>query len=134
MNHTSRATRRRPRRRAGDWGPLVLGLGVSVLVTLAGVAVFALLMQFIRPSDGVIRVFNQVLKLVSISVGTAFVVRRTGGGLLQGALIGLVYMLIGVGSYTLLTGQGLMLSSMLADLGMGVAGGGIIGMLLGKSV
>lgn len=124
---------RTKKRRAGGpvWMRLLKGLGAALLASLAGVAVFALLMQWIRPSDGVVRIFNQVLKLVSIGFGVFVGVGRgQDGGLLRGALLGLVYMALGVGVYALLTGCSPSASAWLADLGMGVAGGGIVGMLL----
>lgn len=107
------------------------GLAACVLTTVAGVAVFALLMQWIRPSEGVVRIFNQVLKLGSIAVGV-WVSTGVGGegGLRRGAVIGLAYMAIGVAVYALLSGQQAPLTAYLADLGMGVAGGGIVGMIL----
>lgn len=110
---------------------LLKGLLTAVGVTVAGVAVFALLMQWLRPADGVVRVINQVLKLASIGAGVWVAVGKgCEGGLLRGALVGLLYMAIGVGMYALLSGQGAPLSAYLADLGMGVAGGGIVGMIL----
>ncbi len=110
---------------------ILRGLGAALLVTVAGVAVFALLMQWIRPAEGLVRMVNQVLKLVSIGVGTGVCVGRgCEGGLIRGALVGLMYMAVGVGAYALLSGQGAPVSAYLADLGMGVAGGGIIGMIL----
>lgn len=110
---------------------LLKGLGASALVTLAGVVVFALLMQWIKPTEGLVRVVNQVLKLLSIAVGVWVAVGPGGhGGLLRGALVGLGYMLIGVALYALLSRQGASPASYLADLGMGVAGGGIVGMIV----
>ena len=133
----TRAVRHRARRTRGAqpvWMTWLMGLGAAVLVTLLGVAVFALLMQWIRPSDQVIRVFNQVLKLLSIAAGVWVAVGRSGeGGLLRGALIGLVYMTLGVAMYALLTGQGAPVASYLADAGMGVAAGGIVGLLRGRT-
>ena len=122
-------------RRAGKGSPvwlrLLKGLGVALLVTVAGVAVFALLMQWIRPADGVVRLINQLLKLVSVGVGVYVAVGRgCEGGLLRGAAVGLVYMAIGVGVYALLSGQSASLSAYAADLAMGVASGGLIGMIL----
>lgn len=118
-------------RRQPGWMRLLKGLGAAVAVTVIGVAVFALLMQWIKPSDGVIRAFNQVLKLLSIAVGVWTAVGRSGeGGLLRGAMVGLLYMAVGVATYALLSGQQAPLTSYLADLGMGVAGGGIVGMIL----
>ena len=110
---------------------LLKGLLTAVGVTIAGVAVFALLMQWLRPAESVVRIINQVLKLASIGAGVYVAVGRgCEGGLLRGALVGLVYMVIGVGMYALLSGQSAPVCAYLADLGMGVAGGGIVGMIL----
>ena len=133
---TSNATRSgravHPRRKTAPmWLRILKGLGVSILVTVAGVAVFALLMQWLRPAESMVRIVNQVLKLASIGAGAYVAVGRgCEGGLIKGALVGLLYMAIGVGMYALLSGQGASASAYLADLGMGVAGGGIIGMIL----
>ena len=121
------------RKRGGAplWLRLLKGLGAALVVTIAGIAVFALLMQWIRPSETAVRVFNQVLKLVSIGAGVWIAVGRgQEGGLLRGAVVGLAYMALGVAVYALLSGQSAPVTAYLADLGMGVAGGGIIGMIL----
>ena len=110
---------------------LLRGLGVSILTTLVGVALFSLLMQWVKPSDGAIRVFNQVLKLLSIALGVWSAVGRGGEkGLMRGAAVGLGYMGLGVALYAILSGQQAAFSSYLADLAMGIAGGGIVGMIL----
>ena len=110
---------------------ILKGLGAAILVTVAGVAIFALLMQWLRPAESLVRIVNQVLKLASIGTGVYVAVGRgCEGGLLKGALVGLIYMALGVGVYALLSGQCAPVSAYLADLGMGVAGGGIVGMLL----
>lgn len=125
------AHRKHTHRKTSGAGRLLRGLGVSVLTTLVGVALFSLLMQWVKPSDGVIRVFNQVLKLLSIALGVWSAVGRGGEkGLMRGAAVGLGYMGLGVALYALLSGQQAALSSYLADLAMGVAGGGIVGMIL----
>lgn len=126
-------TRTAHHRRAASpaWLRILKGLLVAIGVTVAGVAIFALLMQWLRPAEGVVRIINQVLKLISIGAGVYVAVGRgCEGGLLKGALVGLLYMAIGVGMYALLSGQGASTGAYLADLGMGVAGGGIVGMLL----
>lgn len=113
------------------WVRILKGLGMALLVTIAGVAVFALLMQWIRPSEGAVRVINQVLKLASVGAGVYIAVGRgCEGGLMKGVLVGVLYMAIGVGIYALLSRQGAPISAYLADLAMGAAGGGIIGMIL----
>ena len=119
------------RRTAPAWVRILKGLGMALLVTVAGVAVFALLMQWVRPAENVVRVINQVLKLVSVGAGVYVAVGRScEGGLLKGVLVGVLYMAIGVGVYALLSGQGAPMSAYLADVAMGAAGGGIVGMIL----
>lgn len=132
MTRTASARRARHGHSASPmWLRILKGLGAAVAVTVAGVAVFALTMQWLRPAEGVVRIINQVLKLLSIGVGVYIAVGRgCEGGLLKGALVGLLYMAVGVGVYALLSGQGAPASAYLADLGMGVAGGGIVGMIL----
>ena len=127
----TRTARRRRSAAPSPWLRLLRGLGVAVVTTLLGVAVFALLMQWIKPSEGTVRIFNQVLKLVSIVVGVWAAEGRGGdGGLIRGAAVGLMYMAAGVALYALLSGQSAPVTAYLADLGMGVAGGGIVGLIL----
>ena len=127
----TRTARRRRSAAPSPWLRLLRGLGVAVVTTLLGVAVFALLMQWIKPSEGTVRIFNQVLKLVSIGAGVWAAVGRGGdGGLIRGAAVGLMYMAAGVALYALLSGQSAPVTAYLADLGMGVAGGGIVGLIL----
>ena len=135
MTRTASARRKHTGRHVSPmWMRILKGLGVALLVTVAGVAVFALLMQWLRPTEAVVRIVNQVLKLISVGVGVYVAVGKgCEGGLLKGALVGLLYMAVGVGVYALLSGQGAPVSAYLADLGMGIAGGGIVGMLLSNA-
>jgi putative membrane protein, TIGR04086 family/integral membrane protein, TIGR04097 family len=124
------ARKRRSKQKAA-WQLLVKGLIIAVAVTAAAVVIFALLMQWLKPSDQVIRVVNQIVKLLSIIGGIYFTVGRGGeNGLLRGAAVGLLYMGLGVVLYAVLAGQNVPWTSYLADLAMGVAGGGICGMIL----
>ena len=51
--------------------------------------------------------------------------------LFSGALLGLVYMALGVGLFAILSGQDLPWTAYLSDMAMGIAGGGICGAILG---
>ena len=127
----SNASHRRAGKASPVWLRLLKGLGAALLVTVAGVAVFALLMQWIRPSDSLVRLINQLLKLASVGAGVYVAVGRgCEGGLLRGAAVGLLYMALGVALYAFFSGQGAPATAYLADLGMGVAAGGIVGMIL----
>lgn len=135
-SYSTPAAKRTVRRRSSRKQKTVLavllrGLLTAIGVTLACVLLFALLMQWLKPSDGVIRVVNQLIKLGSIFVGVYISVGRGGEkGLLLGALIGLAYMLLGVLLYALLSGQQLPFTAYLSDIAMGIAGGGIAGAII----
>ncbi|MDD3335007.1 MAG: TIGR04086 family membrane protein [Eubacteriales bacterium] len=128
----ARTVRRRAgRHRQTTWSRLLRGLLSAIGVTLAGVLLFALLMQWLRPSDTVIRIINQLIKLASIFVGALVTVGRGGEkGMLLGAALGFIYMLLGVALYALLSGQQLPFTSYLSDVAMGIAGGGIAGAII----
>ena len=109
------------------------GLAVSVLATAAAVIVFALIISFVDMSDGVIRVVNQLIKAAAVFLGVRTIVPRgDDSGIRRGALLGLVYMGLGVLIYALLTQQKISWMGYLIDVFMGVAAGGLSGMLQGS--
>lgn len=128
----SRTVRRRSRRHSQNfWVQLLRGLLCAAAVTLVCVLVFALLMQWLKPSDGAIRIVNQLIKLFAIFAGVRVMLGRSReGGLMRGALLGICYMAAGVALYALLSGQQLPFTAYLSDIAMGVAGGGICGAIL----
>ena len=130
-NASTHSVRRRSRRRKQNrWGQLFRALLISIGVTLVCVLVFALMMQWLRPDDSIIRIINQLIKLGSIFAGVWVMVSSSHqNGLIHGALLGFVYMALGVGLYALLSGQHLPLNAYLSDIAMGIAGGGIAGAL-----
>ena len=129
-NRTARRRSRRYRPKALG-AQLLRGLLVAVGVTLVCVLVFALLMQWLKPSDSAIRIVNQLIKLGAIFAGVkAMLGRSCEKGLLHGALLGVCYMALGVGLFALLSGQSLPWTAYLSDIAMGIAGGGIAGAIL----
>ncbi len=124
---------RRFRRGAGKSTALWRGLAVSVLATAAAVIVFALIISFVDMGDGVIRVVNQLIKAAAVFLGVRTIVPRGDeNGIRRGALLGLLYMGLGVLVYALLTQQKISWQGYLVDVLMGVAAGGLSGMLLGS--
>lgn len=123
---STRTYPRRRRKRACP--PLLRGLAVSVLATVALVIVFALLIAIFGMSDGVVRVVNQLIKLLAVLLGVRVAV-PTGDprGAMQGALLGVAYMGVGVMLYALLSGQRLTALDYVIDLMTGVAAGGLYG-------
>lgn len=125
--------KRRPRKRKlnGAWLAVLRGLLASIASCVILVAAFALLLTVWRPQDNVITTINQMIKFASILLGVYVCVGRGGAkGALRGACIGALYMAIGVSLYALLSQQQLPLTAYAADLGMGVAAGGLFGMIL----
>ena len=123
--------RRAARNRKTIWRRLFNGLMTAIGVTLLCVLLFALLMQWLKSSDNVIRIINQIIKLGSIFAGVYVAVGRSGeNGLLLGAGVGLAYMLLGVLLYALISGQHLPWTAYLSDIAMGIAGGGIAGAIV----
>ncbi len=128
---TTRTVTRRRRRR--ECPTLIKGILISVLTTAVLVIVFALIIALFGMSDGAIRVVNQLIKLLSVALGVrAAVCRGDHRGTMQGALLGLIYMGVGVTLYVLLSGQRMTIVDYVIDLLTGVAAGGLMGMLIGS--
>ena len=103
------------------------GVLVAAAITVIGVAVFALILNWWNASDRAITAVNQVVKFVSILAGVTTAMRA---GESRGACVGLLYMALGIVCYALMIGQNPRLTAYLADLGMGLAAGGLFGMIL----
>lgn len=125
---------RKMKRKQEKSGGILRGVLTAVGVTLAAVVVFAVVIGLTELSDPVIRILNQVIKVGAIFLGVrAGVEKGSDQAILHGVLIGLLYMGLGVVLYALIAGQQLTLLSYLLDVLMGVAAGGLSGMLVGSS-
>lgn len=115
----------------GSW--LLRGILTAVAFTVIAVVVFAVIIGLTDMDDSVIRIFNQVIKVAAVFFGVkAALPKGSDNAILRGAVIGLVYMGVGVLLYALLSGQQMTLISYLMDALMGVAAGGLSGMLIGS--
>ena len=124
---------RRIRRGRGKSTALWKGLLWAIGVTVIAVVLFAVVIGLTDVGDGVIRVINQLIKVGAVFAGVrAIVPRGDDGGIRRGALLGLVYMGVGVLLYALLSQQKITVMGYLTDVLMGVAAGGLSGMLLGS--
>ena len=121
---------RRIKRTGGKKTALWRGLLLAVAITAAAVIVFALIISFVDMSDGVIRIVNQLIKAGAIFAGVWHISPRGDeAGMRRGALLGLIYMGAGVLLYALLSQQKITWLGYAADVLMGVAAGGLSGML-----
>ena len=128
-----RSVRRSVRRGKGQGmiGAVIRGVLVGASITVIAVALFALILNWWNASDRAITAINQVVKFVSILAGVVSALDGdTQGGVMRGICVGLLYMALGIVCYCLLMGQQPHLGGYLADLGMGIASGGLFGMIL----
>ncbi len=133
LDSFKRTMRRSVRRGKGKGalGAVLRGVLVAASITVLGVAVFALILNWWDASDRAITAINQVVKFVSILAGvTSALGAGQSGGAMRGACVGLLYMALGIICYALMMGQSPQLTAYLADLGMGIAAGGLFGMIL----
>ena len=66
-----------------------IGLLISLAVTLSLILVFSLLCQAFNFSETVVKIVNQVIKILAIFIGARFCIRNKGA--LYGLLFGLIY-------------------------------------------
>ena len=121
-------------RRNGKMGGvsgMIRGVLVAASITVIGIAVFALILSWWNASDRAVTAINQVVKFVSILAGVSSALDTSvRSGAMRGACVGLIYMVLGAVCHGLLMGSGIQLTPYLADMGMGIAAGGLFGMIL----
>ena len=128
-----RSMRRSMRRGRGKsaLAAVLRGVLLGASITVIAIAAFALILNWWDASDRAITAINQVVKFVSILAGVASALAGGGeGGALRGCCVGFLYMALGIVCYCLLMGQSPQLTGYMADLGMGIASGGLFGVIL----
>lgn len=109
---------------------VVKGLIISILVTLLGMALLAGIVMLTELSDSALLALNQVLKVLAIFVGTLAAVGLGGRrGFLLGALIGLLYMVLGYALYCILDGRLAAPALLASEFALGALVGALSGAL-----
>ena len=104
------------------------GFLLAAVVTLVGMLLLAAAVALLGMSDGVLSALNQVLKLASIVAGVRAAVGIGGSrGFATGAVVALLYMVIGYGLYCALGGMLFSWTAMLGEILLGAAAGAISG-------
>lgn len=110
---------------------ILKGLLVSAAFTLLGMLAIAALTVFARISDNLLTILNQVLKVAAIALGVRAAVGRGGSrGFVTGAVLALIYMILGYGLYVWLGGGAYSTTTMLGEMLLGAAVGGVCGTIL----
>ena len=132
MRSARRGAKRRGKKGDNAVMAIIKGVLIGASITVIAVAVFALVLSWWDASDRAVTAINQVIKFVAILAAvTTATDGGQSGGMMRGAATGLAYMALGVACYCLLMGQGVRFTAYLADLGMGIAAGGLFAMILG---
>lgn len=109
---------------------ILKGLLIAAAVTLTGMLLIALLTVFTRISDRLLTTLNQLLKIISILIGVRAAVGRGGSrGFITGAVVALLYMILGYVLYVSLGGVH-SVTLMLGEMLMGSAVGAFTGAIL----
>lgn len=116
------------RRRAQAARALVRGVLAAAAITLLGMLILSAAIIFVGMSDGLIKVFNQILKIAAVALGAYLGVGRGGErGLMTGAGIGAVYAVVGYLMYALLGDNSFRVPELLGELLISVAAGATAG-------
>lgn len=109
---------------------ILKGVLTAAVATLVGMLLIALLTLFSRISDGMLTTLNQLLKFLSILLGTRVSVGRGGSrGFVIGAVTASIYMIAGYALYVCLGGA-YDTVVMLGELLMGATVGAVFGAIL----
>ena len=116
-----------PRTRKSAILPLLTGLLAAIAFTFLGMLILCLLLVKTQMEGDALVWLNQPLKVLAIILGTCLAVPRgSENGLARGALLALVYMLLGYALYLGLGGS-FSLGALLGELLLGCAAGTITG-------
>lgn len=98
----------------------------SVAISLVAILVFAFVIKLTGMSDGLVKPINQVIKIISILVGTIFAVKKSKQkSLVCGIFVGLLYTIIAFVVFSLLNGGFSFSTSLLIDIVFGILIGAI---------
>lgn len=107
------------------------GTITAVSVTLILILAFALLVRFLNISDSWIFPINQIIKVISIFIGTFVALKsHKEKGFLKGLLLGITYYILSYIIFSVLQGDFSLQLSNLYDLLLTSVMGGIIGMIV----
>lgn len=110
------------------WLTILKGSLIAISISLVGILIFAFLIKYIAIPTEAIRPVNQVIKGISLLIGTFIALRKIDQmGLVNGLLIGLAYSLLGFLVFSILDGNFEFNRTLINDFIFG----GIIGAICG---
>lgn len=107
---------------------LLLGLLAAAGFTIAAMLILAGALLLLQFSDGLLRLLNQVIKLIAILLGVCTAVPRgSQRGLATGVVLALAYVCAGYGMYVALGGAQFDVVDMLGEMLLGCTVGAVTG-------
>ncbi len=106
--------------------PIIKAVLLAVIVTLAGVLIFAFLLKFLSLTHIAVKIVNQFIKVASIFIG-GLIFLKEGKGIVKGILLGVLYAIIVQAVFSLISGTALKFEWL--DLGFCILIGGISGII-----
>lgn len=109
---------------------LLKGSLMALSICLILILIFAFVLRFVAISDSLIKPINQVIKTISILIGTFYGLKKCNDmGLISGLLIGLMFTLIAFFAFSILDGNFEFGISLINDCLFGSIIGGICGII-----
>lgn len=107
---------------------LLKGLFTAILITLIAMLLLSAALIYLGISDRLLVICNQLIKFISIIIGTmAAVPRGSERGLASGVLLALAYTAGGYALYLALGGGSFAIGNMLGEMLLGCAAGAVTG-------
>lgn len=111
-------------------GALLKGALMALSVCLISILIFAFILRFVAISETVIKPINQVIKTISILVGTFYGLKKSHDmGLISGLCIGLLFTIIAFVAFSALDGSFVFGITLVNDCMFGAITGGICGII-----
>ena len=112
------------------WLNILKGSLVALSVSLVGILIFAFFIKYVAVPTEAIKPVNQVIKGISLLVGTLVALKKVNQmGLINGLLIGLCYTVIAFLVFSILDGNFEFNKTLVNDLLFGGIIGGICGVI-----
>ncbi|MBO5885036.1 MAG: TIGR04086 family membrane protein [Clostridia bacterium] len=111
-------------------GAILKGSLMALSVCLIFILIFAFVLRFVAIDDSLIRPINQIIKTLSILIGTFFGLKKSSGmGLISGLVIGVMFTIIAFVSFSILDGGFEFGVTLINDCMFGAVIGGISGII-----
>lgn len=112
------------------WLSILKGSLIAISVSLVGILIFAFFIKYVAVPTEAIKPVNQVIKGISLLVGTFVGLRKINKmGLINGLLIGLFYTVLAFLIFSILDGNFEFSKSLVNDILFGGIIGGICGII-----